>query len=714
MLKLDALQKYENALLENFSPSVLRELKRSNWNGLLREIDRLYATMYHEWDALQKDVVDIEDAVRSLTWTVNPYTRDGEEPGEYAKKVAQVVQEALWAKAPNEPGSVGHSFPQLLGALVHHRFRGFNVHQIVWKKAGNLIFPARYIQLPPQFMVWETKAGHPDRLLLVEDGASADGIPFPPHKYIVALNTSGPDHPLYNATFYSLVNWFVAFKFGLGWFMEYAQKYGMPKQVLHYANEKERQQLIDDLSDETVLNTILLKSGGSGEYDIKFPTGGSASLPQAVLLQKAEEACHKAILGQTLTSDTSAHGGSLAQAKVHAGVQADVVMKIAESVADILNQQLVPAILQANFGRVQGLPIPELRCKLPQAVASIERAQFLKTALEIPGMKVTKTEAYEYLNLTQPSDTDEVFEAKDPNAMGGGPGGGGFPSMGAGFPGGGKEAELPDAGAKDEVVTSAKAPAAPRDRNEAIKAWLSPLKKKLEEARSSGASLSDIRAQISAWKPDTRALAGALADNIANGLLGRTRGNADAANGDAEEVAAKHEKGCNQYSCKKGCKNKGTTRESKTKNQPLLFRVDPDATEHKQITQLMDVLEKAEEDGARYDAVIHRPEFGDLILQCGRKGKKLTKLKKAEKEAKEKGLKPPTSGGSGVKHALESRHHLSVKDMAETLIKGKVTQYGSRLEVDYNGKRVVLEKEIKQGTKRISQTKAKVISMRFI
>jgi hypothetical protein len=323
----------------------------------------------------------------------------------------------------------------------------------------------------------------------------------------------------------------------------------MPKQVLHYANEKERQQLIDDLSDETVLNTILLKSGSSGEYDIKFPTGGSASLPQAVLLQKAEEACHKAILGQTLTSDTSAHGGSLAPAKVHAGVQADVVMKIAESVADILNQQLVPAILQANFGRVQGLPIPELRCKLPQAVASIERAQFLKTALEIPGMKVTKTEAYEYLNLTQPSDTDEVFEAQDPNAMGGGPGGGGFPGggMGAGFPGGGKEAELPDAGAKDEVVTSAKAPAAPRDRNEAIKAWLSPLKKKLEDARSSGASLSDIRAQISEWKPDPRALAGALADNIANGLQGRTRGNEGAANGNTEEVAAENPYGCNQH-----------------------------------------------------------------------------------------------------------------------------------------------------------------------
>lgn len=543
MLKLDALQKYENALLENFSPSVLRELKRSNWNGLLREIDRLYSTMYHEWDALQKDVVDLEDAVRSLTWTVNPYSRDGEEPGDLAREIAQLVTDALWAKAPHEPGAIGHTFPQLLGALVHHRLRGFNVHQIVWRKAGDMVYPARYIQLPPQFMVWETKAGHPDRLLLVEDGMSADGVPFPPHKYIVALNHNGPDHPLYNATFYSLVNWFVAFKFGLGWFMEYAQKYGMPKQVIRYANEKDRQQIVDDLSDESVLNTVLIKEGQGSGFEMQYPTGGAASLPQAVLVQKAEEACHKAILGQTLTSDTSASGGSLAQAKVHAGVQADVVMKLAEAVADILNQQLIPAIIQANYGRVQGLPIPELRCKLPQAVASIERAQFLKTALEIPGMKVVKSEAYEYLNLSQPGNDDEVFEAKDPAQEGMGGFGGGFPPGGGGE---GGKGGFPDSDAKDEVVMSSRA----AKKNDPAEAWLAPLKEKLREARSSGASLSELKEQIRAWKPNTRALADAMAQNIAAGYARGAQASQAPRNGNVqqeEEVRAENPYGCNQH-----------------------------------------------------------------------------------------------------------------------------------------------------------------------
>ena len=547
MIKVDALQKYENALLENFSPAVLRELKRSNWSGLLREVDRLYATMYHEWDCLQKDVTDMEDAVRSLTWTVNPNVKDGAEPEPMAKEVAKCVEDALWRRSAAAPGSVGHSFSQLLGALCHARYRGFNVHQIVWENGGDLIFPARYIQLPPQFLVWETKAGHPDRLLLVPDGMSSDGVPFPPHQYLVALNTNGPDHPLYNATFYSLVNWFVAYKFGLGWFMEYAQKYGMPKQIIRYSNERERQQIVADLTDESVLNTVLLKEGGGREFDMKYPTGGASSLPQAVLLQKAEDACHKAILGQTLTSDTSANGGSLAQAKVHAGVQADVVMKVAEQVADVLNSQLVPAIVQANYGRIDGLPIPELRCKLPQAVANIERAQFLKTVMEVPGMEVKKSEAYEYLALSQPAEGDEVLKKEDPMA-GGMPGmtGGMMPPPGGGGdegapqpPAGAPETKRPGIPAKTDEVTSARAADGAKKAAPAV-AWLAPIKKKLAEARSSGASLSELKEQIRAWRPNTTALATAMAENIAAGFQGRANGNVD-------EISAENPYGCNQH-----------------------------------------------------------------------------------------------------------------------------------------------------------------------
>lgn len=408
MSKVDALQKYQNQLLSAFNAEQLQYLKYDNWTGLLTETDRLYATMFHDWDVLQKDSSDLAEAMQSLEWTVAPYVADGKEADAKAQEVAKTVTDALWKRTNRQPGTYSHTFPQLLNALVHALFRGFNVHEIEWVNDGELVYPAAFHQLPPQFMRWEDRAGEVDRLLFVSDGETATPRPFPANKYIVALNTSGPDHPLYNAMYYSLIAWYGAYKFGLGWFMEYCQKYGMPKLVFHYESERDRQQLEADLAEERVLNNILLR--GDRAVDIANAPASGASLPQRELLNLAESQCHKLILGQTLTSDTSQHGGSLAQAKVHAGVHAEVVKKRAAFVADVLNSQLIPAIVLLNYGTLD-VPMPELVFKLPQEGVTLERVQVLKTALEIKGMRIKKSEAYEFMGFAQPAEGDDVFEA---------------------------------------------------------------------------------------------------------------------------------------------------------------------------------------------------------------------------------------------------------------------------------------------------------------
>lgn len=407
-MRVDALQKYRNQLLSAFNAEQLQYLKYDSWSGLLTETDRLYATMFHDWDVLQKDCSNLAEAVQTLEWTVAPYVADGEKPNAKAQEVAKTVTDALWKRTPHAPGTYSHSFPQLINALVHALFRGYNVHEIEWVNSDGLVYPAAFHQLPAQFMRWEDRAGQVDRLLFIPDGETDAPRPFPKNKYLVALNTSGPDHPLFNAMYYSLIAWYGAYKFGLGWFMEYCQKYGMPKLVFHYESESDRRQLEKDLAEERVLNNILLK--GDRAVDIANAPASGASLPQRELITLAESQCHKLILGQTLTSDTSQHGGSLAQAKVHAGVQAEVVKKRADFVADVLNSQLIPAIVLLNYGTLD-VPMPELRYKIPQEGVTLERVQVVKTALEIKGMKLKKSEVYEFTGFAQPADGDEVFEA---------------------------------------------------------------------------------------------------------------------------------------------------------------------------------------------------------------------------------------------------------------------------------------------------------------
>ena len=534
-MRVDALQKYRNQLLSAFNAEQLQYLKYDNWSGLLTETDRLYATMFHDWDVLQKDCSDLAEAVQTLEWTVAPYVADGEKPNAKAQEVAKTVTDALWKRTPHAPGTYSHSFPQLINALVHALFRGYNVHEIEWVNADGLVYPAAFYQLPPQFMRWEDRAGQVDRLLFIPDGETETPRPFPKNKYLVALNTSGPDHPLFNAMYYSLIAWYGAYKFGLGWFMEYCQKYGMPKLVFHYESESDRRQLEKDLAEERVLNNILLK--GDRAVDIANAPASGASLPQRELLNLAESQCHKLILGQTLTSDTSQHGGSLAQAKVHAGVQAEVVKKRADFVADVLNSQLIPAIVLLNYGTLD-VPMPELRYKIPQEGVTLERVQVVKTALEITGMKLKKSEVYEFTGFAQPADGDEVFEASSAEGDMAGLAG----LMGKGKPQDDtdpdndpnkpKKAPAPKEREEVESVSAAKTDAPTDPAQE----WLAPIKQKFLEARKAGASMADMRKMLLTMHPNTKALAKAFANNILAGFAG-----------ESEEVDAANPYGCNQY-----------------------------------------------------------------------------------------------------------------------------------------------------------------------
>jgi phage gp29-like protein len=531
-MKIDALQKYQNQLLSAFNAEQLQYLKYDNWSGLLTETDRLYATMFHDWDVLQKDSSDLAEAVQTLEWTVAPYVADGEEADPKAQAVAKVVTDALWKRTPRKPGTYSHTFSQLLNALVHCLYRGYNVHEIEWVNDGQLVYPAAFHQLPPQFMRWEDRAGEVDRLLFVPDGESAEARPFPANRYIVALNTNGPDHPLYNALYYSLIAWYGAYKFGLGWFMEYCQKYGMPKLVFHYESEKDRKQLEQDLAEERVLNNILLK--GDRSVDIANAPASGASLPQRELLTLAESQCHKLILGQTLTSDTSENGGSLAQARVHAGVQAEIVKKRADFVADVLNTQLIPAIVLLNFGSLD-VPMPELRYKIPQEGVTLERVQVVKTALEIKGMKLKKSEVYEFTGFAQPAEGDDVFEA----ASEGGEMAGlaGLLEKGKGKPQDTTDPDNEPPKPKKKVKPSTEDDAEPVSaaRTDAptdpAQEWLAPIKKKFLEARKSGASMADLKKMLLTMHPNTQALAKAFANNILAGFAGESE-EVDAASSD--------------------------------------------------------------------------------------------------------------------------------------------------------------------------------------
>ena len=568
MVDYDAWQKLQLAPLTDFNPKSLQGLKYSQHSGYLLELERLYSTMYLEWPTLKKDASDMTEAVASLTWSVVPYCADGAEPDALAKEVAQVVSDALWRVSPQRPGEFSHCFPELLGSMVHAIYRSANVHEVVWKHTPELVFPLEYKQLGPQYYMWETRQGEPDRLMLVPDGMDyTRPVAFEPGRFVVALNTTGPDHPMYNADFYSLVGYFVAAKFGLPGLQSFVKRYGHPLRKFTVEDKMRRAELEARLRGMPDVYDVFLGPGESLDVTA-IPAG--ANVPHEVLLRVAENACHQLIKGNTLTSDVGDSGGSRAQAEVHMGVEASLVRKRGEFVARVLNRQLVPYIVLRNYGRMD-LPMPELRCQVPEQKANIEKAQYWQAVLGIPGMRVLKSAVHDDLGLAVPGDGDEVYEgASSPAASTPTQGDASSPAASTPTQGdalSGVAPTQPGAPAlpEPEVAMAGRSVASGSLRErveamlpEAMRRWAGPAIERFEAMVRDGRRPEEILARLEELRPDTRVLVQALraATNAAACPSSPERrtlsGYAEARGSEApplgaEDAAAANPYGCNQY-----------------------------------------------------------------------------------------------------------------------------------------------------------------------
>lgn len=130
------------------------------------------------------------------------------------------------------------------------------------------------------------------------------------------------------------------------------------------------------------------------EFQLHDAVKGANGLPQADLIKLADEQCDNLILGQTLTS-SKGDGGAYALGKVHAGIRKEVIEDAGQAVANILNSQLIPAIIHLNYGHIPSrLPqfVPSIRGIDAEALETVAKAaeimdvgeEFARTIVKIP------------------------------------------------------------------------------------------------------------------------------------------------------------------------------------------------------------------------------------------------------------------------------------------------------------------------------------------
>jgi len=371
--------------------------------------------MFDTWPRLQTNLAKLKSAINRLDYTVDPYNENDKEASASAVEKAKTVERALLGMHAN-PAFNEKDFRATLGCLLETRLTGVNVLEVDWEKRNKEIVPKCTRRIPARYYRWPYIAEETDRLMLNPSGTlgGTQLMDFPKNKFLVGIYTTYSDHPIYCIAMRVLTPWWVAQRFGLEWFMTFAQIYGIPYRKATYT-----------AGDQLVYNKLvqMLQQSGASSWGI-FPEGTEVEilqthaagtvLPQEKLIVYADSVCDIMLLGQTLTTEEG-HRGSRALGGVHKEVFDEITQSHARWCCDLINTQLIPGIIQYNFGNTDELPKLKPVIKTPIELLQIAQAfQILfgrgQGQMAIP---VKKSELYDKLDFTEPDDESETYEPEE-------------------------------------------------------------------------------------------------------------------------------------------------------------------------------------------------------------------------------------------------------------------------------------------------------------
>ncbi|MCW1926292.1 DUF935 domain-containing protein [Luteolibacter arcticus] len=337
--------------------------------GQLWQQQLLFQAMIDTWPRLQKALREVKLAARKAPWRIEPHARRGEKPGARAEKLAREVEEMVWGMKP-DPIRGLKGFEGTVEELAMGYFLGHHVLEPHWQRQGDgWVVPVSTLPVPPRYYGYPSLEEGPDRLMLDRNGSmlgmgSGALEDFPPHRFLVAVNGGHSGHPAQAAPLRVLTGYWLAAVYGLKWFMQFAQLFGIPFRWATYpeGDAKAKAELAAMMSNLGSQGWAAFKQG----VEMNFLESGKSgsSLAQADLLKLADEQCDVFILGQTLTS-SQGDRGSQALGNVHMEVRREVVEGVCDFVGEILTHQFIPAIVAANYGESR-TDLPQMWAKWPE------------------------------------------------------------------------------------------------------------------------------------------------------------------------------------------------------------------------------------------------------------------------------------------------------------------------------------------------------------
>jgi phage gp29-like protein len=379
----------QHGISANLSPAKL--------SAILREADDGDLLRQHQ---LFEDMVELGKrslAVLGIDWEVRP----PREASAAEKSLAKWVEELLRDMA---------DFDDLLLALMDAVGHGFAPIEFEWEQSAGEWWPKWHAR--PQ--TWFRLGGATRDELLLRDDAS-QGQPLRPFGWMVHTPRRPKTGYLGRLGLHRTLSWPYLYKsYGLGDFAEFLETYGLPMIVGKFypgASEADQSSLLRAV--QALGHDARAVMPADMEIEIKEVLGGGGGQPLHLrMVEWADKAQSKAILGATLTSQADGQTSTNALGLVHEGVRRDILKADSRQLAATLTRDLLYPLVALN----RPIGIDGLR-RAPRLVFDVEEPEDVKLLADaLPklaqaGMRIPRAWAQGRLKIPEPTADEDTLGA---------------------------------------------------------------------------------------------------------------------------------------------------------------------------------------------------------------------------------------------------------------------------------------------------------------
>lgn len=307
------------------------------------------------------------------------------------------IAEAIEADIVNHDG-----FGDLVEDILDALGKGFSVVEIDWQTSAARWRPRQFLFRDPRFFTFDRETGR--ELRLRDEADPVNGMPLEPWHFITHTARLKSGLPWRGGLARVAAFSWMCKAYTLKDWMAFIETYGLPLRLGRYGPQATK-------ADVEALYRAVANIGTDAaavlpenmKIDFEQGANGTGDKIFENLARYVDEQLSKAVLGQTMTSDT---GGSLAQAKVHDEVRHDIAASDARAISATLNRDLIRPYVDLNFGPQQSYPRLVIEVDEPE-----DRAAWVDGVSKLmqQGLKVRAADVYTRFRLGVPAKGDEVI-----------------------------------------------------------------------------------------------------------------------------------------------------------------------------------------------------------------------------------------------------------------------------------------------------------------